>query len=66
MSVTTKAAPKARKKTQTAAAARVPELIFGDLWEFDPAPESADPKIKSQYDLFIGGAKDGEFDFFAN
>ena len=55
MSVTTKAAPKARKKTQAAAAARVPELIFGDLWEFDPAPESADPKIKPQYDLFIGG-----------
>lgn len=33
----------------------VPQLIFGDLWEYDPAPESADPKIKSQYDLFIGG-----------
>jgi aldehyde dehydrogenase (NAD+) len=32
-----------------------PELIFGDLWEFDPAPESADPKLKSRYDLFIGG-----------
>ena len=32
-----------------------PELIFGDLWEFDPAPESADPKLKSSYDLFIGG-----------
>ena len=34
-----------------------PELIFGDLWEFDPAPETADPKIKARYDLFI----DGEF-----
>ncbi|MEO5902409.1 MAG: aldehyde dehydrogenase family protein, partial [Gemmatimonadaceae bacterium] len=33
----------------------VPQLIFGDLWEFDPAPETADPKIKPQYDLFIGG-----------
>src|SRR3954465_8006586 len=32
-----------------------PELIFGDLWEFDPAPESADPKLKSRYDLFING-----------
>jgi aldehyde dehydrogenase (NAD+) len=32
-----------------------PELIFGDLWEFDPAPESADPKLKPRYDLFIGG-----------
>ncbi|HEY3756277.1 MAG TPA: aldehyde dehydrogenase family protein [Opitutaceae bacterium] len=34
-----------------------PELIFGDLWEFDPAPETADPRLKSRYDLFI----DGEF-----
>jgi len=33
----------------------VPQLIFGDLWEYDPAPESADPKLKSKYDLFIGG-----------
>jgi aldehyde dehydrogenase (NAD+) len=32
-------------------------LIFGDLWDFDPAPETADPKIKPRYDLFI----DGEF-----
>jgi aldehyde dehydrogenase (NAD+) len=32
-------------------------LIFGDLWEFDPAPESADPKIEASYDLFIGGSK---------
>ena len=32
-----------------------PELIFGDLWEFDPAPETADPKLKSRYDLFING-----------
>jgi aldehyde dehydrogenase (NAD+) len=32
-----------------------PELIFGDLWEFDPAPESADPKLKPRYDLFIDG-----------
>src|SRR5215216_6233594 len=34
-----------------------PELIFGDLWEYDPAPEGADPKLKSRYELFI----DGEF-----
>jgi aldehyde dehydrogenase (NAD+) len=33
----------------------VPQLIFGDLWEYDPAPESADPKLKSKYELFIGG-----------
>jgi aldehyde dehydrogenase (NAD+) len=31
------------------------ELIFGDLWEFDPAPESADPKLKARYELFIDG-----------
>jgi aldehyde dehydrogenase (NAD+) len=31
------------------------ELIFGDLWEFDPAPETADPKLKPRYDLFIDG-----------
>ncbi|GAC1413330.1 MAG: aldehyde dehydrogenase family protein [Gemmatimonadaceae bacterium] len=33
----------------------IPQLIFGDLWEYDPAPESADPKLKPKYDLFIGG-----------
>jgi aldehyde dehydrogenase (NAD+) len=33
----------------------VPELIFGDLWEYDPAPETADPGISPRYDLFIGG-----------
>ena len=32
-----------------------PELIFGDLWAFDPAPESADPKLKDRYALFIDG-----------
>jgi aldehyde dehydrogenase (NAD+) len=37
------------------AASSVPQLIFGDLWEYDPAPETADPKLKSRYDLFIGG-----------
>ena len=31
------------------------ELIFGDLWEYDPAPETADPKLKPRYDLFIDG-----------
>ncbi|MGJ8632420.1 MAG: aldehyde dehydrogenase family protein [Luteolibacter sp.] len=31
------------------------ELLFGDLWEFDPAPESAPPEIKDRYELFIGG-----------
>src|SRR5512132_281304 len=33
----------------------IPTLIFGDLWDYDPAPETADPKIKPQYDLYIGG-----------
>jgi aldehyde dehydrogenase (NAD+) len=37
------------------AARPAPELIFGDLWEFDPAPETADPKLKPHYDLFING-----------
>ena len=41
----------ARKTT----GARRAGLIFGDLWEFDPAPETADPRIKARYDLFIGG-----------
>jgi aldehyde dehydrogenase (NAD+) len=41
----------ARKTT----GARRAGLIFGDLWEFDPAPETADPKLKARYDLFIGG-----------
>ncbi len=31
------------------------ELLFGDLWEYDPAPETADPHLKSRYDLFING-----------
>jgi aldehyde dehydrogenase (NAD+) len=31
------------------------ELVFGDLWEFDPAPETAEPKLKKRYDLFING-----------
>ncbi|MBX7212305.1 MAG: aldehyde dehydrogenase family protein [Verrucomicrobiaceae bacterium] len=42
---------------QRGAATRISsrELIFGDLWEFDPAPETADPKLKARYDLFIDG-----------
>jgi len=31
------------------------ELLFGNLWEFDPAPESASPNIDPRYDLFING-----------
>ncbi|MFL5509656.1 MAG: aldehyde dehydrogenase family protein [Gemmatimonadaceae bacterium] len=25
------------------------------MWEYDPAPETADPKLKVRYDLFVGG-----------
>jgi aldehyde dehydrogenase (NAD+) len=39
----------------TAVGGSIPQLIFGDLWEYDPAPETADPKLKPKYDLFIGG-----------
>jgi aldehyde dehydrogenase (NAD+) len=39
----------------SAAGGSIPQLIFGDLWEYDPAPETADPKLKPKYDLFIGG-----------
>ncbi len=31
------------------------ELLFGDLWEYDPAPETAEPHIADRYGLFIGG-----------
>jgi aldehyde dehydrogenase (NAD+) len=31
------------------------ELLFGDLWPYDPAPETADPQISARYGLFIGG-----------
>src|SRR6188768_3845739 len=45
------------KKKTTRVARPAPELIFGDLWDYDPAPETADPKLKTRYELFI----DGEF-----
>jgi aldehyde dehydrogenase (NAD+) len=44
-----------RPVTRAAGSSSVPHLIFGDLWEYDPAPETADPKLKRKYDLFIGG-----------
>ena len=47
-----------KTKTKPAAARSgrpAPELIFGDLWVFDPSPESADPKLKARYELFIDG-----------
>ncbi|MBL9188422.1 MAG: aldehyde dehydrogenase family protein [Opitutaceae bacterium] len=47
--------PTLAEKKSTRPSRPAPELIFGDLWEFDPAPETADPKLKPRYDLFIGG-----------
>src|SRR6266487_5597058 len=44
-----------RELTASRRAGSIPRLIFGDLWEYDPAPESADPRMKPRYDLFIGG-----------
>ncbi|MGL4400608.1 MAG: aldehyde dehydrogenase family protein [Luteolibacter sp.] len=41
----------ARKSTRPAAR----ELLFGDFWEYDPAPESAPAFIDSRYGLFING-----------
>ena len=41
------------KKSPSRTSAR--ELLFGDLWEFDPAPESAPAHIEPRYGLFIGG-----------
>lgn len=44
-----------------------PALIFGDLWPYDPAPETADAGIQPRYELFINGKfvapkKGGYFD----
>ncbi|MDA0348704.1 MAG: aldehyde dehydrogenase family protein [Verrucomicrobia bacterium] len=44
-----------RKPVTKSSSRKAPELLFGDLWEFDPAPESADPKLVETYSLFIGG-----------
>lgn len=41
----------AKKSTRPAAR----ELLFGDLWEYDPAPESAPAFIDQRYGLFING-----------
>ena len=50
-----KKSSRAPQRVAPRASRRAPELIFGDLWAFDPAPESADPKLKPRYDLFING-----------
>ncbi|HVU16992.1 MAG TPA: aldehyde dehydrogenase family protein [Candidatus Didemnitutus sp.] len=44
-----------KKKSVRSHGRPTPELLFGDLWDYDPAPETADPKLKARYDLFIGG-----------
>jgi aldehyde dehydrogenase (NAD+) len=44
-----------RPVTRATGSSSIPQLIFGDLWEYDPAPETADPRLKPKYDLFIGG-----------
>ncbi|MEO7100408.1 MAG: aldehyde dehydrogenase family protein [Luteolibacter sp.] len=41
----------AKKSTRPAAR----ELLFGDLWEYDPAPETAKAFIDEHYGLFING-----------
>ena len=51
----TNTAPPKPKAKSTGKSKPTRELIFGDLWEYDPAPETADPKLKSRYDLFIDG-----------
>ena len=55
---TRKSAGTSARKRTTPVMPRVPaarELLFGDLWEFDPAPESAPAFIDESYDLFING-----------
>jgi aldehyde dehydrogenase (NAD+) len=44
-----------RKSARPSTRCKTPELLFGKLWEFDPAPEAADPKLQSSYSLFIDG-----------
>src|SRR5688500_1867288 len=39
----------------TAGSSSIPPLIFGELWEYDPAPESAGPRLRTRYGLFISG-----------
>ena len=52
---TLSSAKKPARPTARTSGRPLPELIFGDLWDYDPAPETADPKLKPRYDLFIGG-----------
>ncbi len=52
---TAKKTSRSKKSNSRSAGRPAAELIFGNLWEFDPAPETADPKLKARYDLFING-----------
>ena len=45
----------AKKSTTPKPRTSARELLFGDLWEYDPAPESAPAFIDPRYGLFIGG-----------
>ena len=45
----------AKKSRPRLGSRAAPELVFGDLWTFDPAPETADPKLRARYEHFIGG-----------
>jgi aldehyde dehydrogenase (NAD+) len=40
---------------KTKKAKPVRDLLFGNLWEYDPAPETAEPHLSERYQLFIGG-----------
>ena len=40
-------------KSRTRTPAR--ELLFGNLWEYDPAPETASPQLQDRYTLFVNG-----------
>ena len=40
-------------KSRTRLPAR--ELLFGNLWEYDPAPETAAPQLQDRYTLFVNG-----------
>ena len=46
-----------RRAHSTPAGRRTParELLFGDLWEYDPAPETAPAHLEARYQLFLNG-----------
>ncbi len=53
---TLKKTPKKRKKEDNPHPQSVPELLFGDLWEYAPAPENTSHvRIKKRYGHFING-----------